>query len=162
MSAKVVIIVLVLIALLFALVLVAGSRRKRDTTADTERSAWAQLFKKLYQEQRVEPSEVNANCLAGGAFQLNAGAVCTAAVAASEKRVRTASLKLAQGSEAKVIYKPNAGDGKATGDGMAVPVQTKLKAGKETKFQIMRKGGTLQLVCVSGSGSPGRCMIQLD
>jgi hypothetical protein len=156
MSPKVFIIVLVAVALLFALVVVAGAGRRRDTSADTERGTLARLLKKLYREERVSPSEVNAECSAGGALVLKAGSSCAASVAKSEKRVRTAVFRLAEGVEAKVVFTP------APNDDLSVPLRATLKAGGETKVQVMPEGGTLQLVCVGGSGSPARCLIRLD
>lgn len=172
MNTKVVIIVLVVVALLFVLVLVAGAGRKRDTTADTDNSTWAQLLKKLYKEERVEPSEVQGNCLKGDMLAITQGSTCVLTVAATDvraKAVRTAALRLLQGVEAKASYTPGsgkdktkAGETKNSDDPLAMPLSLKLKPGRETKFQVMEQGGTLQLTCSNGVGTPALCIIRLS
>src|SRR5215210_5320506 len=79
-SPKVVIIVLVIIAVLFALVFVVGAGRERGAPADTESGGWARLLKRFYREEKLAPGEVEAGCLQGAAFQILPGSPCAARV----------------------------------------------------------------------------------
>ena len=152
---KIAIVVLVLVAVLFAVVLVWGQTRKEPAGAPAPRVPnWIKnASRTLIKKKQLSVQEIEAPCLAGAGFSLSAGGACTASIAPSKARVRRARLELVQGDLVQVIVDQPA----------SVPAKDKLRPGRPITLDFFRdddrpdQPATLTLVCVSVE----RCAVAL-
>lgn len=144
---KIAIVVLVLVAVLFAVVLVWGQTRKDGPRSSPPKvPAWMKnAGRSLIHKKTLTPREVEASCLSGSTFTLPAGGACTVRIPPAKARVRRARFELVQGDLVQVVLDQPA----------SVPVQDKLRPGRPLTLDLFRdddqpkRAAVLTLVCVS-------------
>lgn len=147
---KLFIVVLVLLALLFALGMAWGLRGRDQEASES----WTATLQDLFPgPARLRPQTVSAACRRGSQFVVGPGATCVAQVRGDRAPVRRARLRLVKGLRATAEWRP-------AGEAATFPGRLVLAPGATKDVTIQDSGGALLLVCVS-AGS-GDCAIALE
>jgi hypothetical protein len=161
-GSRVILLILVALAVLFAVGMVMGVGNNTESVNPKEHS-WSQLFKeKFIKEETLNVRDISAGCLSNNMFTILASSTCHAEVKEDEARVRTMQLRLIEGDRVQVKLEPK-------GDN-AVPLQVNLRHtdAKPLKLQIFRGEEKLQVVatlslkCEGASGPLARCTVHLQ
>ena len=150
MRLRTTIVLLVVLAVLFAAAVAVGASRASQPALG-ETPGWLEgLGKALVPKQALQPEEISAaippGCeqgLAEKAFVLPQGATCTMFVAESKSPVRTLPLRLASGTAA-VVFDPF---GEAH-----MRVESDLGGDRQSEsVQVFEEGGELRISCLVGA-----------
>lgn len=144
-------VLLVLLAIIFALGVGVGAGRK----GPGGRPRWATLAHDWFVRERpLEPSEVKGECVAGGrTIVLRPGAGCTVTIARREDvLIRNMTLELSDGFKVKGTLKPR-GD---TAGPVSITLQSQVR---KLKLPIVEDGAILDLQCAAANPVSLTCLV---
>jgi hypothetical protein len=149
---KLAFVLLIAIALVFALGVGLGANRK----GPGGRPWWATFAQDWFvREEPLEPRDVNGECVGGGGRTIvfHAGASCTVTIARRKGAlIRNMTLELSDGLKVKGTLKPRGRD--------AGPVSITLQSRARTlKLPIVQDGATLELQCAAPSPATLACLV---
>ncbi len=149
---RIVLLVLIAIAVLYGLGMARGLGANPGRLGELD--YWREKLEEYVPKSPLDPAEARAACRDGKFFNLAPSTTCVATLAVSEKKLRSATLTLVEGTRVDVEYQPYDDDG--------VAVRTTLERDKPCKLQVFKKGGELTLRWLDSATATRVCKVALE